>query len=161
MGHWYPCFGLLIMSPLGFKALFMLCTGTRVTRSMRFTCGTTSRPAWQPSLSLPHSCEQALVGAWNWDLPCRRSQCESRQTLYSLRYAGSAGIINLLLKKKAYRGYVCMHSWPWLVHIVWLFSDCDYFFIAMFGLCGIQCKGSHGAITRTTLSPIQAICCDE
>ena len=41
-GHWYPCFGLLVTSPLGFKAkvgsaLFALGGGVRDIRPLRFT----------------------------------------------------------------------------------------------------------------------------
>ena len=59
-GHWYPCFGLLVTSPLGFKvrvgsALFKLSGGVCVTLHVPWdsplvqhlpTCW---RPAWQPS----------------------------------------------------------------------------------------------------------------
>ena len=59
-GHWYPCFGLLVTSPLGFKArvgsaLFELSGGVCVTLHVPWdsplvqhlpTCW---RPAWQPS----------------------------------------------------------------------------------------------------------------
>ena len=31
-----------------------------------------------------------IGGTQNWELSCRRSQCEIRQTLYRLRYTGSA-----------------------------------------------------------------------
>ena len=44
-GHWYPCFGLQVMSPLGFKAkwaaLFTFGRGVHVTHSLRFTSGAT------------------------------------------------------------------------------------------------------------------------
>ena len=44
--NWYPCFGLLVMTPLCFKArvgsaLFTLGRGVRVTRSLRLTPGAT------------------------------------------------------------------------------------------------------------------------
>ena len=41
-GHWYPCFGLLVTSPLGSKArvaLFTLGRGVYVTHSLRFSSG--------------------------------------------------------------------------------------------------------------------------
>ena len=35
-GHWYPCYGLLVTSPLGFKALCTLGGGAHVTCSIEF-----------------------------------------------------------------------------------------------------------------------------
>ena len=45
-GHWYPCFGFLVMSPLGFKvrvgsALFTFCGGECNVHSLRSTSGAT------------------------------------------------------------------------------------------------------------------------
>ena len=45
-GHWYPCFGFLVTSPLGFKArvgsaLFAFCGGECNVHSLRFTSGAT------------------------------------------------------------------------------------------------------------------------
>ena len=59
-GHWYPCFGLLVMSPLGFKArvgsaLFELSRGVCVTLHVPWDSPlvwhlpTSWQPAWQPS----------------------------------------------------------------------------------------------------------------
>ena len=71
-GHWYPYFGLLVTSPLGFKArvgstLFELSGGIHVTLtcSLRFTSGVTpadllaASMAAEPSLSHTY---KALVG---------------------------------------------------------------------------------------------------
>ena len=57
-GHWYPCFGLLVMSPLGFKAR----VGSLIWAWWRHMCYmfpeihlwwqhllTSWQPAWQPS----------------------------------------------------------------------------------------------------------------
>ena len=46
LGHWYPCFGFLVMSPLGFKArvgsaLFAFCGGKCNVHSPRSTSGAT------------------------------------------------------------------------------------------------------------------------
>ena len=71
LGHWYPCFGLLVTSPLGFKArvgslihaladvyvLHIPWYSPMVLHLLTF-CG----PAWQPSHSLPHTCEQTMAG---------------------------------------------------------------------------------------------------
>ena len=45
-GHWYPCFGFLVMSPLGFKArvgsaLFTFCRGKCNVHPLRSTSGAT------------------------------------------------------------------------------------------------------------------------
>ena len=45
-GHWYPCFGFLVTSPLGFKvrvgsALFTFCGGECNVHSPRSTSGAT------------------------------------------------------------------------------------------------------------------------
>ena len=45
-GHWYPCFGFLVTSPLGFKAsvgsaLFAFCGGECNVHSPRSTSGAT------------------------------------------------------------------------------------------------------------------------
>ena len=59
-GHWYPCFGLLVTSALGFKArvgsaLFKLSGGVRVTLHIPWDSPlvrhlpTSWWPAWQPS----------------------------------------------------------------------------------------------------------------
>ena len=45
-GHWYPCFGFLVTSPLGFKvrvgsALFAFCRGECNVHSLRSTSGAT------------------------------------------------------------------------------------------------------------------------
>ena len=45
-GHWYPCFGFLVMFPLGFKArvdstLFAFCEGECNVHSLRSTSGAT------------------------------------------------------------------------------------------------------------------------
>ena len=71
-GHWYPCFGLLVTSPLGFKArvgsaLFELCGGVRDIdlRSLRFTSGATHLPVYNASIAasrLPHMRISAEVG---------------------------------------------------------------------------------------------------
>ena len=52
-----PCFGILVTSPLGFKA--------RVGSLIRTSSATPADllwPAWQPSSFVPCTCEQALVG---------------------------------------------------------------------------------------------------
>ena len=46
LGHWYPCFGFLVTSPLGFKArvgsaLFAFCGGECIVYSPRSTSGAT------------------------------------------------------------------------------------------------------------------------
>ena len=62
-GHWYPCFGFLVTSPLGFKArvgsaLFTFCGGKCNVHSPRFTSGATLadllEASTQPVLS-PHT----------------------------------------------------------------------------------------------------------
>ena len=59
-GHRYPCFGLLVTSPLGFKsrvgsALFELCRGVCDKRSLRFTSAGVYSQHSRQSLS-PHAC---------------------------------------------------------------------------------------------------------
>ena len=59
-GHWYPCFGLLVTSPLGFKARVGSALGVRNMHSLRFTSGGTpfagvycQHSSQSPS---PHAC---------------------------------------------------------------------------------------------------------
>ena len=67
-GHWYPCFGFLVTSPLGFKArvgsvLFAFCRGECNVHSLRSTY---SRPLGsQCSASHFPTCAEVLLG---WDL---------------------------------------------------------------------------------------------
>ena len=93
-GHWYPCFGLLVTSPLGFKArvgsaLFTLGGGVQVALHVPWDSTlvlhllTSWRPAWLPSRSLPHTCE-GIGGSRMGDLSLHE------RTLNRLSYAGSA-----------------------------------------------------------------------
>ena len=58
----FPCFELLVTSPLGFKArvgsaLFELCGGIRDISSLRFTSGATPLPVYIASIAagrFPH-----------------------------------------------------------------------------------------------------------
>ena len=89
---------LLWVSKPEWAALFVLGRGIcYLFPEIHLWCNT-SRPlgghhciSWQIALhlncSLPHTCEQALVGL---DLSCHCSHCETRQTLYRLSCAGSA-----------------------------------------------------------------------
>ena len=56
--HWYPCFGLLVMFPLGFKArvgaLFSLGKGMHDVHSLRFTCGVTPANLLVVSMAASH-----------------------------------------------------------------------------------------------------------
>ena len=69
-GHWYPCFGLLVTSPMGFKArvgsaLFALGGGVRNIHSLWFTSGATPLPVYNASIAashLPHMRVSAEVG---------------------------------------------------------------------------------------------------
>ena len=70
--HWYPCFGLLVKSPLGFKArvvaLFVLGGRVHVPDSSLVQHLLTSwQLAWLPSWSLLHTCE-GIDGTWSGDL---------------------------------------------------------------------------------------------
>ena len=92
-GHGYPCFGLLVMSALGFKArvdplaCMLCCCAMKSSDSLLvqhlLTCWW---QAWQPIHSHPHTCENT-----NWwgsrlgsIVHIAASQCETRQTLYQL-----------------------------------------------------------------------------
>ena len=78
--HSVPCFGLLVKSPLGSKALFVLVTS-----------GVTPlNGPWQLRYSYPYTCEQALAGFQTGIYLAIASSCETRQTLYRLSYEGSA-----------------------------------------------------------------------
>ena len=88
-GHWYHCFGLLVTSPLGFKArvgsaLFEFYGGIHDIHSLRFTSDVTPLPVYNTSIAashLPHMHVSAEVGyqdlnrwppAWQYDsLPTR------------------------------------------------------------------------------------------
>ena len=53
---WYPCFGLLVTSPLGFKARVasFIRALWRCTHSWRFTSGVTPADSWQPTWQQSH-----------------------------------------------------------------------------------------------------------
>ena len=69
-GH--PCFRLLVMYPLGFKArvgsaLLVLAEGVREIRSLRFTSGATLLPMYMASMAagrFPHMHVSAEVECW-------------------------------------------------------------------------------------------------
>ena len=91
-GHWYPCFGLLVTSPLGFKArvgsLFRtsLGRGICVTGSLRYTPGVTPADLLVATMahpSLPGTCE-ALVGLETGSYHAAAHSVEISQTLYQL-----------------------------------------------------------------------------
>ena len=75
-GHWYPCFGLLLTSPLGFKArvgsaLFELCGGVCDICSLRFTSGVTPLPVYIASIAAGHFPDMrvsAEVGCQIWTI---------------------------------------------------------------------------------------------
>ena len=98
-GHRYPCFELLVTSPLGFKTRVgsFICAWQRhicVTCSLRFTSGVTPANLLVASMTakpFSSTCLQAGIGgAQNQDLSCHHSQCETRQILHWLSYSGSA-----------------------------------------------------------------------
>ena len=81
-GHWYPCFGILVTSPLGFKpewaALFELCGGMRDIHSLRFTSGVTPLLVYIASIAasrFPHMCVSAEVGCRIWTTRPQRPSC--------------------------------------------------------------------------------------
>ena len=70
-GHWYPCFGFLVTSPLGFQArvvstLFAFCRGECNVHSPRSTSGATLADllaAVMPPVLPPHTvAEVRLLG---------------------------------------------------------------------------------------------------
>ena len=90
LGHWYTCFELLVMSPLGFKARVdsLICAWLRcvcATCSLRFIFGVTPADLLVDSMAAePISSmylQAGIGGAGNWDLSCHR------RTLYWLNYA--------------------------------------------------------------------------
>ena len=89
--HWYYCFGLLVMSSLGSKALFILGSSIHVTHSLRFTFGATPDDLLVASIATELISSTYLwpgiSGTRNQDLLCHR------WTLYQLSYAGSASHI--------------------------------------------------------------------
>ena len=71
-GHWYPCFGFLVTSPLGFKArvgsaLFAIfCGGECNVHSSRFTSGATLADllaAGTQPVTSPHACAEVGLGS--------------------------------------------------------------------------------------------------
>ena len=71
-GHWYPCFGFLVTSPLGFKArvgsaLFAIfCGGECNVHSPRFTSSATLADllaAGAQPVTSPHACAEVALGS--------------------------------------------------------------------------------------------------
>ena len=70
-GHWYPCFGFLVTSPLGFKArvdsaLFDFCGGECIVHSLRSTSGATCADllgAIAQPVTTPHACVKVGLGS--------------------------------------------------------------------------------------------------
>ena len=70
-GHWYPCFGFLVTSPLGFKArvgsaLFAFCGGECNVHSPRSTSGATCADllvAGAQPVTSPHACAEVGLGS--------------------------------------------------------------------------------------------------
>ena len=98
--YWYPCFGLLVMSPLGFKArvgsaLLALGRGVCVTCSLRFTSGATPADLLAASMAAKRVSSTYLwtgIGrTWTWDLSLHEG------TLNRLSYAGSAMTMRIWL----------------------------------------------------------------
>ena len=96
-GHWYPYFGLLVTSPLGFKArvgspLFELSGGVRVTLhtfpEIYLWCNTCQPLGGQHGSQTVSSIYlQDIGGTQNQKLSCRCSQCEIRQARRSTDWA--------------------------------------------------------------------------
>ena len=69
-GHWYPCFGFLVTSPLGFKArvasaLFAFCRGKCNIHSPRSTSGATCAnllAAFAQPVTSSHACAEVGLG---------------------------------------------------------------------------------------------------
>ena len=101
-GYWYPCFGLLVVSPLGFKALFTLGAGVCVTHSLTITYGAT------PTGLLVASMAAKLISSmylWPGTGGARMGDLSHyRQTPYWLSYADSAWLhyVNCCTFKKVY-----------------------------------------------------------
>ena len=71
-GHWYPCFGFLVTSPLGFKArvgfclIRYFCGGECNVHSPRFTSGATLADllaAGAQPVTSPHACAEVGLGS--------------------------------------------------------------------------------------------------
>ena len=93
-GNWYPCFGLLVMFPLGFKArvgsCIHACRGIYVTCSLRFTSTATAANLLVASMAVKQFSSTYLwagIGqAQNLNPSCHHSQCETRQMFCQLSY---------------------------------------------------------------------------
>ena len=110
-GHWYPCFGLLMVSPLGFKArvgsaLFALGGGIRNIRSLRFTSGVTPFASvycqHSSQLPSPHACfSRGGMPGFEPPTSCSAVWCAHLATATGLRYDN---ITNVVLFAKNYDG---------------------------------------------------------
>ena len=75
-GHWYPCFGLLVTSPLGFKARVgsLIHTWQRqkcyMFTEIHLWCDTYCQPAWQLSQFDPHTSTRMYKVLWGHWYPC-------------------------------------------------------------------------------------------
>ena len=117
-GHWQLCSELWVISPLGFKVrvgslishlaeAYML--HIRWDSPLVQHLLTSWQPVWQPSPSLPYTCEQALVGLETRIYHAASApQCETRQTFYRLSYAGSAINLTNLIEDMSWLE-ICFH----------------------------------------------------
>ena len=93
-GHWYPCFGLLVTSPLGFKVRVssLICPWQRhmcyTFPEIHLWCDTCWPLGSQHgSLSISSTYLWDIGGTRNWELSCHHSLCEIRQARRSTDWA--------------------------------------------------------------------------
>ena len=128
-GHWYPCFGLLVTSPLGFKAI----VGSLIHTWQRHTCYTFSETHlwcdtyWPPDSQ--HGSWAVLFHIpvnrhwWGWKLGSMvpllpHSDAVTRQALYRLSYADSAETGPFFQKRSHLLGRHC-RPWSWRIWSAW------------------------------------------
>ena len=84
-GHWYLCFGLLVMSSLSKPEIHLRCD----------TCQPLGGQHGSPAISSTYLC--GIGGTRNWELSCHCSQCDIMEMLYQLSYPSSAKYFLVIL----------------------------------------------------------------
>ena len=125
-GHWYPCFALLVMSPLSFKARVgnLICTWHLAyvlhvswDAPLVWHLPISWQPAWLASSSLPQTCDQIFVGT-----PESTGKCSTNWALLLQLYQwqncvpSNVNVWGWLMV--LYRQRKLLRSWKYLLYLI-------------------------------------------